>query len=195
MLAAMMKKLGRQQAAVADSFNVLDQLRESVAEAKATLSRIEAAPVPAAEATEALAAWLDKTATAGIDRLNLIHLLAPGRAASGLRLPFPTSRVEGGVVVDAAPAVEVLFAMLLAVNRQAVLDLLSGQINDLADGQEAIPAAERQARIEAARAAILEAEMAEEACCRALERAGVQVQRRGDADPRAVLADDASLPV
>ncbi|TGQ94637.1 hypothetical protein EN851_03535 [Mesorhizobium sp. M8A.F.Ca.ET.208.01.1.1] len=43
-------------------------------------------------------------------------------------------------------------------------------------------------------AELLELEMAEEALLRAAEAAGIEILRRIDADPRAVLAADSALP-
>ena len=189
-----LKRLVAGRDAVADTFRVIDALRESVADAKARLARIEAAPVPPAEALAALSDWIDATATRGVDRLGLSHFLEAGRAAQGIRLPVTLTRTEGGPVPDTSGAVEALLALILATSRDKVLDLVRGQLSDLAEGRDVIPAAERHARIEAARADVLEAELAEEAACRALERLGIEVARRADLDPRAALASDASLP-
>lgn len=189
-----LRKLVSGRDAVADTFRVIDALRESVAEAKARLARIEAAPVPPAEALAALSAWIDAKATVGVDRLGLDHVLEPGRAAQGIRLPVMLTRTEGGAVPDTSAAIDALFGLVLAVNRDAVLHLVKGQLADLAEGRDVIPAAERHARIEAARADVLSAELHEEAACRALERLGIEVARRGDADPRALLASDACMP-
>lgn len=189
-----LKRLTAGRDAVAETFAVVDQLREAVAEAKAELARIEAAPVPVNEAMAALSGWIDRTATAAVDRLGLGHLLEPNRAAQGLRLPVVLNRTEGGPVPDTSAALDVLFGLVLAVNRDAVLNLVADQLGDLADGRTVIPSAERASRIEAARADLLEAELCEEAAIRQLEALGLDVQRRSDADPRAVLASDASLP-
>lgn len=188
------KRLMAGRDAVAQTFAVVDQLRESVAEAKTRLARIEAAPVPPTEALAALADWIDAKATNGIDRLGLGHMLEPGRAVQGIRLPFMLTRTEGGPVPDTSQAVEVLLALILATSRDKVLDLVRGQLSDIAEGRDVIPTAERAARIEAARADVLSAELNEESACRALERLGIEVARRADLDPRAALAADDSLP-
>ena len=189
-----LKRLVAGRDAVADTFRVIDALRESVADAKARLARIEAAPVPPAEALAAFADWLDATATRAVDRLGLSHFLEAGRAAQGIRLPVTLTRTEGGPVPDTSGALDALFGLVLAVNRDAVVRLVKGQLADMAEGRDVIPATERTARIEAARADVLEAELAEEAACRALEKLGIEVARRGDADPRALLASDACMP-
>lgn len=191
MLAAILKKVTRQQAVVADASAALDALREQVEVAREELRRVESAPVPADEALADLAEWIDRAATDAVDRLNVGYLTAPGRAAQGLRLPFPIS--PGSGAVDAGPAVQILFGLFLATNRAALLEILGGQLRDLTAGRETISAAERAERVTAAKEALLQAEMAEEAACRALEASGVPVARRSDADPRAVLASDDAL--
>jgi hypothetical protein len=160
----------------------LEALREIVEERRAELARIAAAPVPPAEAMAGFEAWIDRTATAAVDRLRLGELLRDG-GRTGLALP--TRRI---ISADLGPAVDVLFGLLLATSRERVLALVSGQLADLAAGGEPIALADRPARIAEAEAALLAAEIEEEAAVRALEDAGVAVARRPDADPRAVLA-------
>jgi hypothetical protein len=166
----------------------LEALREIVEERRAELARIAAAPVPPAEAMAGFEAWIDRTATAAVDRLRLGELLRDG-GRTGLALP--TRRIvgaDGAISADLGPAVDVLFGLLLATSRERVLALVSGQLADLAAGGGPIASADRPARIAEAEAALLAAEIEEEAAVRALEDAGVAVARRPDADPRAVLA-------
>jgi hypothetical protein len=63
----------------------------------------------------------------------------------------------------------------------------------MAEGRAVIATSDRCARIEAARAELLQAELMEESAIRELERVGVTVERRADANPQAVLAADACL--
>jgi len=166
----------------------LEALREIVAARRAELARIAAAPVPPAEAMAGVQLWIDRTATAAVDRLRLGDLLRDGGQAG---LTLPTRRIvgaDGAIGADLGPAVDVLFGLLLATSRDRVLAVVAGQLADLAEGLEPIASADRPARIAEAEAALLAAEVDEEAAVRALEDAGVAVARRPDADPRAVLA-------
>lgn len=189
----LLKKLTASRDAVTETERVLDALREATAEARDRLAEIEGAPVPAEEALTALSAWIDAKATSAVDGLSLEHLLQPHRAAQGIALPVLPPFGQNAVH-DTRPAVDALFGLLLAANRETLLAVFEGQLRDLAQGRETIPTAERADRIEQARADLLAAELAEEAACRALERAGLVVHRRPDADPRALLADDSCLP-
>lgn len=183
------------RAAASDALGVLDQVRESVAAAKAELAQIERAPVLVTEAMGEFGDWLDAAATNAVDRLNVSYLLEPNRAASGLKLPFVVTRgPDGALVQDATMAVETLLGLVLAANRKAVLELVKGQLSDFADGRETIAGDDRAARVAAAQADLLSAELMKEAAIRQLEWMGVEVARRADADPAAVLASDASLP-
>lgn len=190
------KKFRAPRDAVASSFAVLDALREATAEKKAEIARIERAPVPVAEAMTAIEDWMAEAATAAVDGLSLRALLEPGRAAEGIRLPVAFSHVDGKATIpDASPAVAALLGLFIATNGPALRKVLAAQLADLSEIRgEAIPAAERAARIEAARAELLEAELLEEAATRQIEAAGLDVARRPDADPRALLCADACLP-
>lgn len=176
-----LKALRPARDAVAELRAELETTRDEVAARSAAIEAIETAPLPVEEALDAFSGWMDRAATGAVDRLNLGYLLQPGRASSGLDLP------PGGSGAD------VLLGLMLATSRDAVMNLIKGQLADHCHLRETIAAADRPARIAKAQAALLEAELAEEAICRALEGAGVEVRRRPDADPRAVLAADEVL--
>lgn len=176
-----LKALRPARDAVAELRAELETIRDGVAARSAAIEAIETAPLPVDEAVAALSGWMDRAATASVDRLNLNYLLQPGRAQSGIDLP------PGNAASD------LLLGLLLATNRDAVMNLIAGQLADHAHGRETISADDRPARVAKAQEALLQAELSEEAVCRALEDAGVEVRRRPDADPRAVLAHDEEL--
>jgi len=74
--------------------------------------------------------------------------------------------------------------------RRAVLD----HIEDHYSTVEHMTEAERRKELESLDERILSLELTEEAILRSAEQAGFQIERRTDADPRAVLADESSLP-
>jgi hypothetical protein len=181
MMKMLRDKLTPARDAVADLHDQLEAMRDEVAARAAAVAAIEAAPVPVEEAMQGFDEWVARTSTDALDRLNLHHLLAPGRAASGLDLP-------GGHAAS-----EILLGLLLATGGDAMRTVIAAQLGDLARDRETIPAADRPALKAKAEAALLEAELSEEAVIRAIEGLGVAVRRRPDADPRAVLASDEAL--
>ncbi|WP_367715144.1 hypothetical protein AB2N04_14675 [Nitratireductor sp. GISD-1A_MAKvit] len=68
------------------------------------------------------------------------------------------------------------------------------EVESAVEEMELISEEEREARVAKIDSDILSAELAEEALIRAAEEAGFPVERRLDADPRAVLAPATSLP-
>jgi len=61
-------------------------------------------------------------------------------------------------------------------------------------GAKTASVAKKRADLAALDADLLAAEMAEESLIRSAEASGIEITRRRDADPRAVLAADAALP-
>lgn len=196
MIRDFLQSLAGTRSAVAAGLDTLDVLREAVAAKKAEIEGLERAPRPVSEVMDDVRVWADRTATNAIDRMNVHHLLEPGRAQEGLTLPFLLGRAgDGAPMPDATAAVEVLLGALLSVSRDAFLSIVEGQLTDLTTGRQTLTESERSKKVARATRELLDAELAEEACVRALEQAGVVVARRPDLDPRAALAADASLPV
>lgn len=190
MLAGLIRGFGRRPALSADALGDVEEIRELVAGQKRAISEIAGAPRPVEDAMAELDAWLDQTATAAVDQLRLGGKLRPGASAV---LELPAFRAPGQVVADALPAVQVVLGLLIATNRAVVSDLIRGQLEDLADGHEALDAQQRAERLAAAKGELLRLELVEEGLVRDLEAAGVATARRPDADPRALLASDAAL--
>ena len=85
----------------------------------------------------------------------------------------------GGRVLDLAPL------LAFAIGPEELLQRIEPLLAAVPEG---MPSAERSRRLAELDAQILAAEITEERVVEALEAAGVPVQRRADADPRAVLA-------
>ena len=180
------------RAAIADAFAELERLREATAAVKARIAELERAPRPVSEALDAFDAWADAAATSAIDAVRVDLLVDPSSQAAGLRLPVVLA--AGQVVPNAEAAVSALLGLLALVGRAELRRVIEGQLMDLTDGRQTLGAAERQKKIERAQADLLTAELAEESAIRQMEAIGLDVLRRPDADPRALLASDASLP-
>jgi len=178
------KMFSAARSATAEALDVLDQVREGLAAKRAEIARIDTAPAPVAEVMKGLGEWADRVATDAIDALRVERLLAPGRAGQGLDLPnVPATNRDASVV----------FGLLLAANRQAFLDLIQGQVEDLTFGVETMDEPSRAKALARAQGELAEAELLEERLVRDLEAVGVQVSRRPDASPAAVLASDRTL--
>jgi len=84
--------------------------------------------------------------------------------------------------------------LLIVAARQPLRDLIADQVADLMAHREPLTDQQIEARVAEIDDALLVAELSEEGSTRLLERAGIFVDRRGDASPLAVLAADAALP-
>lgn len=78
--------------------------------------------------------------------------------------------------------------------RHILADAIVNECEEALEGRETISEQERGSRLAKIDADILAAELAEEAVIRMAEAGGFPVERRIDADPRAVLARDEDLP-
>ncbi len=188
MLSNILTTLTKSRAATANLHDLLDQSREATAEAKARLAAIETAPQDADAALASFDLWLDRAATEAVDRLNLGYAMAPGWA--GPELPV----LHNGGHRDATPATEILLGLVALIGRDQLRGVVRGQIEDRLGGELGMTESTRAKKSAEATADILQAELMEERIVREMEAAGVAVYRRPDADPRALLASDGSLP-
>lgn len=139
--------------------------------------RIDGMATPRDEALEALDAGLDQLADRAVDVISISSLTRPARAPS-----FAPSVPEGD-----------LFGLLIAANREAVREIIVDRLDEFYSAHPSMSAADKAARIAEIDAEIFERELVEEAAIRAAEQAGLAIERREDADPRAVLAADTAL--
>lgn len=190
-MTGLLTRLTAGRAAIADAHAELERLRDAVVAAKAQVTAIERAPRPVSEALDAFDAWADAAATSAIDAARVDLLVDPSSQAAGLRLPVVLA--AGQVVPNVEAAANVLLGLLALVGRTELRRVIEGQLTDLTDGRQTLGAAERQKKIERAQADLLAAELADEAAVRAMEAIGLDVARRPDADPRALLAADSAL--
>lgn len=155
----------------------LDELRALRLRLLDERADVESRPIPLNQAADAAAAAIQRRAERALDDLYFAPLMRPD--ARGPRLDL---RPE-----DAAD-------LALA----AAADHVAGAIRDrlaaaYAGGPEPMDRETQAAELARIDAAILDAELAEEATIRDLEATGLAVLRRPDADPRALLAADEAL--
>lgn len=114
---------------------------------------------------------------------DLTEKEARGHHALGRRVMDPGERAHAGGLL--APVSGDMLPVLLALlGTDAVLAALDRHV---AAQPEGLDASTRAARLAELRAALFDAELAEEAAIVAAEAEGLDVQRRADADPAAVL--------
>ncbi|RHZ95337.1 hypothetical protein D1122_14895 [Cereibacter sphaeroides] len=192
MIADILSRLRGQREAAVSAFDALENMREQVAAAKAEIRRIASAPQPLEDAMAAFDRWADRQVVDAIDGLPTGRLLDPIEARRGLTRE--AVRVDGAILL--APEIDAVRGVLLAspTVRAEIRAVVEGQLRDRLQGMEAMNLDTRAKKLIRAQADLLALELAEEAAIRAMERAGLPALRRPDADPRALLASDASLP-
>lgn len=188
---ALLKSLTAKREAARELTSTVDDLREQIAEAQARIAAIEAAPQDIETALAAFDRWADEAATQAVDSLPIRRLLSPESAGRGLDmapLARPSDRAP-----DATPIANAALGLIFLVARDQLREVVSGQLQDLMGGQTGLTAATRAKKVEEAKSALLALEAGEELAIRALEESGIEVVRRSDADPRILLAAEASL--
>jgi hypothetical protein len=151
----------------------INSLRASIADKKAERDAVESSRVSHDELRDALEAQVARAAD----------------AAKGAAWRIGVASYEGGVLsarMDGNGRADMLPAMVTLFGPDVVLQHLERHILAVPNG---LTAAQRTAQIEAIDAELDKLERAEEAAVRALERTGMEVARRPDASPAAVLAD------
>lgn len=153
----------------------IDALRTQIAAAAAAREDAALTPVSRAELGVALDRALDADAVRVAER---------GLAARVTGADYDEGTLFARVQPDGR--VNLLPALVALFGRDTVRRMLDRYITEATDGPTA---AERRAALATHDADLLRLERAEEREIRALEAAGVEVIRRGAANPRAVLAD------
>ncbi|WP_223428862.1 hypothetical protein [Tateyamaria pelophila] len=181
-MAALIEKLTTRRKAATkgagDARKALSELRQMGSRLRDQRADIEARPVPLAEAQDAAAQAVLREAEGAIADLNLSSLTRP----QDCRTPTLSLDARQMAMLAFASQAEGMAALLSAA--------LAEQYRDMPQG---IAADERAATLAKIDADLLACELAEEATVREQEREGAAPLRRGDADPRAVLANDAEL--
>lgn len=186
MLKDLAKVFDRQKRATADALGTVDELRDRLAALREERDQVLAAPVPEAEALRDLDRWLDHVeASAGLPVRGFMHGGEWPNLAVVLR--------PGQKTVDASPAIDQLFALMVATNRPAIRALMAAAIADEYEGQAPLDADARASRLREIDGDLDRLEKVEEVLIRQAEALGLPILRRGDARPEVVLAADEAL--
>lgn len=153
----------------------IDEIRERILAMKAELERFAHAAEPIEESLRRCDLWIDAQAA----RLDPIVPIGHGVSARGIRLEWPAALHNPSEVLACALHPERVRELLHAAVHRAY-DLRG-------DGAISITAAQRTSRMRKLREALFLLESQEEQLIRDLEAAGLDIDRRGDADPAAVL--------
>lgn len=158
----------------------LDALRQRVADLKADAEALAGSGRAHSETRAALRQRLDVLHSTGARRLQ--HIVA-ATAADGRAPGGEFEVLTGHGAADLGPLLLALFGV------PDIMKRLDRYVAALPDGPTSAARAERSRELAAQ---LLDAELGEEREVCRLEALGVPVQRRGDADPRAVLWLDAA---
>ncbi|MBZ9695504.1 hypothetical protein [Mesorhizobium sp. CO1-1-9] len=164
--------------AAAEVTNGLESVRVQIIALKDKRSHLEVAPVPKAEA---------------LQRLDAFAAFVNGRASRMISPRDFTTR-EGyrmpALSVHSLSSGDLALGFVAALLREQLAAAIDREYA-AGDGPTADAHRQMLAKLDVE---ILDLEMVEESLVRAAEAAGIEILRRGDADPRAVMAPDNSLP-
>jgi hypothetical protein len=168
----------------------IDELRTQIAKTQAELATLDAAALPIEEAERNLAAALEQ----------LAGLYTPDAVVRGFsRTPAPGFDAIQLLLSDPRYDVQNFHAFLAATFGATLLEGWRARLRALyaADPAlaEAVPSSQRPARRAALEETLLELSIAEERSICEAERHGQQIDRRPDADPRAIFHESVLEPV
>ncbi|NSZ82937.1 hypothetical protein G6L97_00760 [Agrobacterium tumefaciens] len=166
------KSVSKSKRAGADLFEGLEDIRLKVVLTRAAIGELERAPVALSIASDRVDTWL-----ADLHKEETLKLFVR-------RFMFPSYRAP-----QPAEALDFMMGILSQMVRGEMLKLLTANYGDI----EGLTEADRKSQIEAKTAEALALELSEEAIIRHLEDLGLDILRRFDADPLAVLASKESL--
>lgn len=178
MLKSILKQRSGAAKAASDARTAIDEIRALRLRLLDERDAVAARPIPRSMAEAAIGDGLARVAREHLDTLNFAALLRPADGRSP-RLPSLST--------------DQLLALLLVANGDAVAAMLRDRLAETYGDDPGLEPGERDAECAALDRQIADVEMAEEAAIRDAEDAGLAILRRGDADPRATLASDASL--
>lgn len=166
------KSVSKSKRAGDDLFEGLEDIRLKVTLTRAAIEELERAPVALSIASERVDTWL-----ANLHNEEALKIFVRQFMFPSYRAPQP------------AEALDFIMGILSQMVRGEMLKLLTSSYGEI----EGLTDADRKSRISEKAAELLALELAEEAVIRHLEELGLDILRRSDADPRAVLASKESL--
>ncbi|QCL72138.1 MULTISPECIES: hypothetical protein [Agrobacterium] len=154
----------------------LENIRSQVEDLKAERDAIERMPVDEATAHRRAEMWVSSAVTHAMER-----------APSPSRFATDPGRWR-------LPGFDVLADALVAYQGDVLASAMKQEISEIYQSEKGLTDAERAKRLADLDQSLLNAELSEEALIREAETSGITVNRRADADPRAVLAHQDALP-
>lgn len=166
-----------------DPSKVLSKTREAIAELKADRHKVRSSPYPSSVAKAHVKSLIDELAARGRPSVaalleNVRHI--EWKSAASMRWEYG-NLIEGSVVAGVQ--------LVAWLERDRLLAALYAEIDEMADDKNALTEEERTTELARIEAQALELERIEE---HLVEELGVD--RRPDADPRAVLHIDGPVP-
>jgi hypothetical protein len=168
------KLRGEDRAAALSALDSVPAIQGKIADAQAALKTLRAAPASREEMLAAVDAGLDRYAESARGAFDISGLFEADRA--------PRFSPRDLHVND-------LVGLLVLTDRDLIRGLIVDRIDGALANRSGVDRAQRGEMIAQAEAALLDLELEEERTVRIAEAAGLAVQRRPDADPRAVLAE------
>jgi len=177
MLKSLKTTRGKAAKATAEAEAALEEIRQLRLRLLDQRDDLASRPLPLEHAVEAMEAALERQAEQAVADINMSGLMRPGGREPSLNL-------------DAHDRASLAFAAA----RKDIAALLRERLEARYEsGPEPLSREQKAQKLAALDDEILSAELAEEACIRELEVAGIAFMRRADADPRALLAADAEM--
>ena len=172
------------------ALDAIERVRRRIRELQADILQCQAAPRPAGDCKRIMRAQIEQMAATG--RPNVAPLIDNGEPFQWPTTLRRSMNVSGIATVENVIDVQAIMTWLHKDTLVAKLDL---EIDELADEKNALTDAQRKEREATLLRDMLANERDEEAFIQlAMEHGGVDVPRRGDCDPRAVLELAGDLP-
>ncbi len=170
----------------------IDASRQRIAALKSEIHTVRSAPPPSSDVKAKMRAQV--AALAERARPNYL-----GAIEAGHPIKFPELSVQSQVATPAGIGIAYIsapdvYGFLCWLHGDAIVARMESDIDELADDEGALSDEEKAQREKQILADILDIERTEEAIIEQLETSGAPIQRRDDADPRAVLGLSDDLP-
>lgn len=179
MLEKMTKLLSAQRAAAETVQASIASTRAEIIRVADEMDQVTKMPIPMNDALALVDAELDRLVDIGLSGVVVWPLFNP---------------IGGDRHVQIDAAERLVPGLLALVGRDTLRMAAEAKLIEGYAGRQGITEAERASRLTVLEDEALDLELVEESLIRQAEAAGMIIQRRADADPRAVLAFDRDLP-
>lgn len=171
--------ISAQKRANREAFDGIESVRAQIVVLKDRRRAVKSMAVPLSDALAALDRGLDAEIARAVEEFNIASLVRPANRTPYLSMELHARNTLGFV---------------LLAGRENIRSALAEKVEASYEGADGIQAEDRAATFAKIDAEILSLELLDERLVREMEAADLQVLRRSDADPRAVLAHDSELP-